>query len=129
MAKTRRPSKTNTRAKRQAKAKAARESRRETIATRAAERRLDELFGSEVPPRRSAEIMLERLEGDAVPAGVSRFFALAGSVEQLRLYFSSIDALALEGACTAIVGGLLDQASRREFARLTGRWPGRKAKS
>jgi uncharacterized protein DUF4235 len=38
-------------------------------------------------------------------------------------------ALALEGACTAIVGGLLDQASRREFARLTGRWPGRKAKS
>jgi hypothetical protein len=38
-------------------------------------------------------------------------------------------ALALEGACTAIVGGLLDHASRREFARLTGRWPGRKAKS
>ncbi len=38
-------------------------------------------------------------------------------------------ALALEGACTAIVGGLLDHASRREFARLTGRWPGRRAKS
>lgn len=35
-------------------------------------------------------------------------------------------ALALEGACTAIVGGLLDHASRREFARLTGRWPGRR---
>ena len=38
-------------------------------------------------------------------------------------------ALALEGACTAIVSGLLDQASRRKFARLTGRWPGRGAKS
>jgi hypothetical protein len=38
-------------------------------------------------------------------------------------------ALALEGACTAIVGGLLDHVSRREFARLTGRWPSRRAKS
>jgi len=38
-------------------------------------------------------------------------------------------ALALEGACAAIVGGLLDQAARRRFARLTGRWPGRKGKS
>ncbi len=38
-------------------------------------------------------------------------------------------ALALEGACAAIVSGLLDQASRRKFARLTGRWPGRRASS
>ncbi len=38
-------------------------------------------------------------------------------------------ALALEGACSAVVSGLLDQASRRRFARLTGRWPGRRAKS
>ncbi len=38
-------------------------------------------------------------------------------------------ALALEGACAAIVSGLLDQAARRRFARLTGRWPGRKLKS
>jgi Protein of unknown function (DUF4235) len=38
-------------------------------------------------------------------------------------------ALALEGACAAIVSGLLDQVSRRRFARLTGRWPGRGAKS
>jgi hypothetical protein len=37
-------------------------------------------------------------------------------------------ALAIEGACAAIVSGLLDQASRRRFARLTGRWPGRRAK-
>jgi len=35
-------------------------------------------------------------------------------------------ALALEGACAALVGGLLDQVSRRQFARLTGRWPGRR---
>jgi hypothetical protein len=38
-------------------------------------------------------------------------------------------ALALEGACAALVSGLLDQASRRKFARVTGRWPGRRAKS
>ena len=35
-------------------------------------------------------------------------------------------ALALEGACREIVGGLVDQLSRRQFARLTGRWPGRR---
>jgi hypothetical protein len=35
-------------------------------------------------------------------------------------------ALALEGACAALVGGLLDQVSRRQFARLTGRWPSRR---
>ncbi len=38
-------------------------------------------------------------------------------------------ALALEGACAAIVGGLIDQAVRRRFARVTGRWPGRKGRS
>ena len=37
-------------------------------------------------------------------------------------------ALGLEGACTALVRGLFDQASRRQFARLTGRWPSRAAK-
>jgi len=37
-------------------------------------------------------------------------------------------ALALEGACAAIVTGLLDQASRRKFARVTGRWPGRRSR-
>ena len=37
-------------------------------------------------------------------------------------------ALALEGACNAVVRGLLDQASRRQFARVTGRWPARPAK-
>lgn len=35
-------------------------------------------------------------------------------------------ALALEGACAAAVRGVLDQLSRRQFARLTGRWPGKK---
>jgi hypothetical protein len=37
-------------------------------------------------------------------------------------------ALALEGACKAIVNGLVDHVSRRQFARLTGRWPGRRKK-
>jgi hypothetical protein len=99
MSKTRRSSKSNTRAKRQAKAKAARESRRETIATRAAERRLDELFGSELPPQRSAEIMLERLEGGAVPTGVSRFFALAGSVERAQDVSRAMSELAPDSVC------------------------------
>ncbi|MGH2913798.1 MAG: hypothetical protein ACRDMX_02300 [Solirubrobacteraceae bacterium] len=97
---SRRPSKSNTRAKRQAKAKAARESRRETIATRAGERRLDELFGSELPPRRSAEIMLERLEGGAVPAGVSRLFALAGSVERAQDVSRAMSELAPDSVCS-----------------------------
>jgi len=35
-------------------------------------------------------------------------------------------ALALEGACGALVDGLLDQVSRRQFARVTGRWPARR---
>lgn len=35
-------------------------------------------------------------------------------------------ALALEGACIAIVSGLVDHVSRRQFARLTGCWPGRR---
>ena len=38
-------------------------------------------------------------------------------------------ALGLEGACAALVGGLLDHASRRQFAKLTGRWPSRSTKS
>ncbi len=38
-------------------------------------------------------------------------------------------ALALEGACKAIVHGLVDHVSRRQFARLTGRWPGRRKKA
>ena len=38
-------------------------------------------------------------------------------------------ALGLEGACAALVSGLLDQASRRQFAKLTGRWPSRSTKS
>jgi len=38
-------------------------------------------------------------------------------------------ALGLEGACGALVGGLLDHASRRQFAKITGRWPSRSSKS
>jgi len=37
-------------------------------------------------------------------------------------------ALALEGATIAVVRGVLDQASRRQFARITGRWPARPPK-
>jgi hypothetical protein len=37
-------------------------------------------------------------------------------------------ALGLEGALVAMVRGLVDHASRREFARVTGRWPSRPAK-
>jgi len=125
MSKTRRPSKSNTRAKRQARAKAARESRREVVAVRTAERRLDELFGSEAPPRHSAQMMLERLEGGAVPAGVSRFFALTGSAERAQevsramteLAPDSVSALTLAADVAThverddqLASGLLDRA-------------------
>lgn len=60
------------------------------------------------------------IDADAAPP---RAEERQGSVAKLAL------ALALEGACAAVVSGLLDQASRRRFARLTGRWPGRGAKS
>ncbi|HEX5225523.1 MAG TPA: DUF4235 domain-containing protein [Solirubrobacteraceae bacterium] len=36
-------------------------------------------------------------------------------------------ALALEGAVLRVVSGAFDHASRRWFARLTGRWPGPEA--
>ena len=38
-------------------------------------------------------------------------------------------ALALEGAVNAFVNGLVDHVSRRQFARVTGRWPGRRKKT
>ena len=125
MTKTRRPSKSNTRAKRQARAKVARQSRRDVVAVRAAERRLDELFGAETPPERSAELMLERLGGGAVPAGVSRFFVLAGSTERAQDVSRVVSKLAPESLCALtfaadvashlerddrLAGGLLDRA-------------------
>jgi hypothetical protein len=77
------------------------------------------LASKRIAPRLSTR-MFERLwhvvDGEAPPP---RAQERQQSVAKLAL------ALALEGACTAIVGGLLDQASRRQFARLTGRWPGR----
>jgi Protein of unknown function (DUF4235) len=38
-----------------------------------------------------------------------------------------IAALVIEGAVFKLVSGVADQAARRWFAHLTGRWPGRKA--
>lgn len=99
MSKTRRAAKSNSRAKRQAKTKAARESRRAAVAERDAQRRLDELFGPEGPPRRSAEMILECLEGGAVPAGVSRFFGLAGSVERAQEVSRAMNELAPDSVC------------------------------
>jgi hypothetical protein len=43
--------------------------------------------------------------------------------EQQRSVTRLAVALALDGACTAVVRGLLEQGSRRQIARLTGRWP------
>lgn len=113
MSKTRQPSKSNTRAKRQARAKAVRESRREVLAVRTAERRIDELFGSDAPPRHSAEMILERLEGGAVPAGVSRFFALAGSVERAQDVSRAMSELAPDSICALTLAA--DVATRVEL--------------
>jgi hypothetical protein len=37
-----------------------------------------------------------------------------------------VTALLIEGAIFRLVSGIADQAARRWFARLTGRWPGEK---
>src|SRR5579862_7808735 len=81
------------------------------------------LVSRRVAPRLSARLFnsLWRLvDSDAPPP---RSEEREVSVAKLAL------ALGLEGACTAVVRGVLDQVARREFARLTGRWPGRPAKS
>jgi hypothetical protein len=75
-----------------------------------------------VAPRLAARLFRRiwgAIDGDAPPP---RAEEPQGSVAKLGL------ALALEGALSAIVAGLVDHVSRREFARLTGRWPGRRKK-
>ncbi len=117
MSKTRRASKSNTRAKRQARAKVSRESRREAVAQRAAERRLEELFGADTPPQRSAELIIERLGAGAVPAGISRFFIIAGSIERAREVSEAVAGLSPDSVCAlsfaADVAGHLDRDDRK----------------
>jgi hypothetical protein len=81
------------------------------------------IVSKRVAPRLSTRLFegLWRVIDDAAPPPRAE--------ERQRSVAKLAFALALEGACTAIVGGLLDHASRRKFAQLTGRWPGRKAKS
>ena len=81
------------------------------------------IVSGRVAPRLSARLFtsLWRLVDDSGPP--PRPQDCQGSVAKLAL------ALGLEGACAALVRGLLDQASRRQFARLTGRWPSRAPKS
>ncbi|HEV7175480.1 MAG TPA: hypothetical protein VGN29_08300 [Solirubrobacteraceae bacterium] len=116
MSKTRRASKSNTRAKRQARAKASRESRRDAVAQRAAEQRLEELFGADTPPRRSAELIIERLGAGAVPAGISRFFIVAGSTERAREVSEAVTELSPDSVCAlsfaADVAAHLDRDDR-----------------
>lgn len=81
------------------------------------------IAGRRVAPRLSSRLfsrIWSVIDGDAPPP---RAEERQTSMAKLAL------ALALEGACVAIVSGLLDHASRRKFARLTGRWPGRSAPS
>ncbi|HEX4035004.1 MAG TPA: DUF4235 domain-containing protein [Solirubrobacteraceae bacterium] len=80
------------------------------------------LVSNRVAPRLSARVFRRvwgAIDGGAPPP---RAEEPQGSVAKLGL------ALALEGAVTAIVRGLADHVSRREFARVTGRWPGRRKK-
>ena len=75
-----------------------------------------------IAPRLSARVFRSvwgAIDGDTPPP---RAEEPQGSVAKLGL------ALAIEGAVSAIVAGLVDHVSRREFARLTGRWPGRRKK-
>ena len=80
------------------------------------------LVSRRVAPRLSARVFKRvwgAIDGGAPPP---RAEEPQGSVAKLGL------ALALEGAVTAIVSGLVDHVSRREFARVTGRWPGQRKK-
>jgi len=80
------------------------------------------LVSRRVAPRLSARVFKRvwgAIDGGAPPP---RAEEPQGSVAKLGL------ALAVEGALTAIVNGLADHVSRREFARVTGRWPGRRKK-
>jgi hypothetical protein len=80
------------------------------------------LVSRRVAPRLSARVFKRvwgAIDGGAPPP---RAEEPQGSVAKLGL------ALAVEGALTAIVRGLVDHVSRREFARVTGRWPGRRKK-
>jgi hypothetical protein len=75
-----------------------------------------------VAPRISAQVFASvwRVvdDGDPPPRAEER----QRSVARLAV------ALAIEGACAAVVRGLLEQGSRRQFARVTGRWPSRPRK-
>jgi hypothetical protein len=80
------------------------------------------LVSRRVAPRLSARVFKRvwgAIDGGAPPP---RAEEPQGSVAKLGL------ALAVEGALSAIVGGLVDHVTRREFARVTGRWPGRRKK-
>jgi hypothetical protein len=80
------------------------------------------LIARRLAPRLSARLferVWARVDGGETPPQPSE---RGRSVGRLAL------ALALEGALTAIVRGLMDHASRRQFARLTGRWPSRSPK-
>jgi Protein of unknown function (DUF4235) len=81
------------------------------------------LVAKRVAPRLSSRLFerVWRIVGNGAPPPRSE--DPQDSVVKLGL------ALALEGACRAMVGGIVDHVSRREFARLTGRWPGRKRKT
>jgi hypothetical protein len=81
------------------------------------------LVSKRVAPRLSAKLFLRiwRVVGKGAPP--PRADDPQESVARLGL------ALALEGACRAMVGGVVDHVSRRQFARLTGRWPGRRSKA
>jgi hypothetical protein len=82
-----------------------------------------QLVSRRVAPRVATELFASMWrvvdDGDSPPRADQR----QGSVTRLAV------ALALEGACSAVVRGLIDQASRRQFARVTGRWPAPPAKS
>ena len=70
---------------------------------------------------------IKQYGGDFCAASTSRSVPVRPDEREVSVAKLAL-ALGLEGACAAAVRGVLDQLSRRQFARLTGRWPGRRAK-
>jgi hypothetical protein len=98
MAKSKSKRHKSARDKRVARVRETRAARRRVVEEAESQRRLDELFSEDEPVERSAELVLERLGDGPVPAGITRFFALAGSEARARAVAAEVARLRPQSA-------------------------------